>query len=238
MVKEVHQLFQDHGIRYSLSCGSLLGAVRENGFIPWDDDMDFMMDRENFDKAYALLTSEDPSVKYGIRREIWIDRIHLKNSTDPNDASIDIFILDNCPENAFLRRLKILLIKILQGMMRPEFPDVEHTLFDRFRLKVTHIMGLPFSQDRKYKWYMSVSKIGNKKKTSYLTGYNDNYVQLGRRLDADLMKDIIMHPFEDTELPIVAGYDSYLKIHYNDDNYMTPPPPEQRVPIHVGKHQA
>lgn len=234
MIKEIDLLFRKHGIVYSLSCGSLLGAIRENGFIPWDDDMDIMVDRDNYNKICALLTDDNHSAHYGIRREIWIDRIHRKDSTDPNDASIDIFVLDNCPDDIFRRKIKILMIKILQGMMRLEYP-VKHSLFDRIRLKITHIMGLPFSSKTKYEWYKAVSQIGNKKRTQYLTGYNDNYVQLNRRLDGHLMESITTHPFEDTELPIVTEYDHYLKVHYNDDNYMTPLPIDQRIPIHSGK---
>ena len=48
MMKDIHRFLMSEGIKYSLCGGSLLGAIRESGFIPWDDDLDIMMDRENF----------------------------------------------------------------------------------------------------------------------------------------------------------------------------------------------
>ena len=54
MFKEIDQLFCDYDIEYSLCGGSLLVAVRDNGFILWDDDIDIMMDRSNYNKVIHL----------------------------------------------------------------------------------------------------------------------------------------------------------------------------------------
>ena len=58
MIKDIDRLFDMHDIKYSLCSGSLLGAIRENGFIPWDDDIDIMVDRDNFNKLISLFKND------------------------------------------------------------------------------------------------------------------------------------------------------------------------------------
>ena len=231
MIKKIDMLFMDNGIKYSLCGGSLLGAIRENGFIPWDDDIDIMMDRENYNKTIGLFSSKNSEILFGLRREHWIDRIHKRDSTDPNDASIDIFVMDHCPDNAFLRRFKVLVIRTLQGMMKPRPTNDDHSIFYKICLWITYILGKPFSMDRKYAWYKAISEIGNKKPARFITGYNDYFNLVVLRYSGKLMDHFIKHQFEDTELSITAEYDNYLSTQYGD--YMTPPPIEERIPLHI-----
>ena len=230
MIKSVDKLFREEGIVYSLCGGSLIGAVRHKGFIPWDDDMDIMLDRENFEKARALLLDEKKAGIYGLRREIWVDRIHLRDSKNPRDAAIDMFVMDHCPDNVVLRNIKVFLIKILQGMMKVDKSEGEISLINRIFLLGTRIMGLPFSADRKYRWYHCIAKIGNKSASRYVVGYTDSFNLLNTRYPANLMTKCISHPFEDTELLITSEFDSYLSIQYGD--YMTLQPLEEQVPNH------
>ena len=65
MISDVFKFFDEHGIQYSLSGGSILGAVRHKGFIPWDDDVDINIPRESYDKLVALFeTDQDFSSHY------------------------------------------------------------------------------------------------------------------------------------------------------------------------------
>lgn len=56
----IHQVCTEHGLRYSLAYGSLIGAVRHKGFIPWDDDIDIMMPREDYEKLLAVWDQSAP----------------------------------------------------------------------------------------------------------------------------------------------------------------------------------
>ena len=72
MMKDVHAFCESRDIAYSLCSGTLLGAIRHNGFIPWDDDIDIMMDRSNYER---FLGEFQKSCDYVLKRELWIWRI-------------------------------------------------------------------------------------------------------------------------------------------------------------------
>ena len=59
-MKEIAVILEEEGIKWTLSGGSILGAVRHKGFIPWDDDIDVFMTREEFEKAWNDLSADDP----------------------------------------------------------------------------------------------------------------------------------------------------------------------------------
>ena len=56
----IHQVCTEYGLRYSLAYGTLIGAVRHKGFIPWDDDIDLIMPREDYEKLLAIWNEATP----------------------------------------------------------------------------------------------------------------------------------------------------------------------------------
>ena len=63
---EFHKICEINNLRYSLSCGTLLGAIRHKGFIPWDDDIDVMMPRDDYEKLMNIYSSNYKNSKYSI----------------------------------------------------------------------------------------------------------------------------------------------------------------------------
>ena len=117
MLKDFDAACRKHAIRYQLFAGTALGAVRHKGFIPWDDDMDIVMSRENYEKFRAAFPKFEG---YRIEREIWVPRIRRGDGR----FSIDVFLFDNVPKNSFKRKYKVFRLKLLQGMMKKK-PDLK-----------------------------------------------------------------------------------------------------------------
>ena len=84
LLERFHQFCVDNDIKYSLDWGSLLGAIRHKGFIPWDDDLDVMVDRTNYNKLVSLIVdNEDLELNFENPRAYWVGRVYL-SVTDMN----------------------------------------------------------------------------------------------------------------------------------------------------------
>ncbi len=229
ILKDIHKFCEEHDISYALCGGSALGAVRHNGFIPWDDDADIMLDRKNYDRFLKEFSVQG----YVIEKIMWVYRVRDVSDESDNPMCVDLFVFDNVPEKKLARIFKILNIKLLQGMIKEKVNYKEYPFVYRFPLFATHVFGKLFTKRFKLKRYDKVMQWGNKKKTANKALYNDLFKYLGVCYDADIMTSLQLHTFEDTELYIPTGYDDYLTAAYGD--YMTPPPVENRVPEHSMK---
>jgi len=233
MLKDIDSIFKDNNISYSLDGGTLLGAVREKGFIPWDDDVDILVNRDNYKKIVRLFRKTNSSSLYELKHILWVPRIQKKNDKRHRlkASTIDIFVTDNVPDCWFLKKIKMFLIKLLQGMMKESKEYSTKNVFYIICLKVTYFIGSFFSLKRKLKWYQKVSQIGNKKRTKYIATYNDQFKYLDLCFPNDLLDKTKRCSFEDTKLSIISEYDAYLKMLYGD--YMKPPSESERVPTHM-----
>lgn len=123
MYKDFAQLCDTHGLTYMLGGGSCLGAVRHKGFIPWDDDMDINMPRQDYEKLKNLLMSGVLDEKYeftcpnsGKDAPCCFLKIYRKNtlwmgmggeySPYPKGVCLDVFIMDGAPQNRVCRFVK------------------------------------------------------------------------------------------------------------------------------------
>ena len=119
LLVDFHALCKDHGINYFLFAGSCLGAVRHQGFIPWDDDLDIIVDRKNYNKLMRCLRQEE---RFQVEKILWVDRIQLQDAGQINGyyPTIDVFIIDNLPDSSLSYRWKILRLSLLQGMLKED----------------------------------------------------------------------------------------------------------------------
>lgn len=206
---EFDKFCKAHNIQYSLAFGTLLGAIRHKGFIPWDDDADLYMTRENANKLLSLAKgqyhelNDKISIAMGIRPELWMAPY----------AYIDIFIIDKAPKNKCVDWLKLRLSQLMYGMIKSRGALENHIWKSKW-----HVF-LPFaiwaSQKKwKQKWEKLAQWKNNEPKATYARVYNECFVPMKRRYKLQDISDYDQVMFEGYEFPIFKGYDSILKLCY------------------------
>lgn len=249
IAKEVVKLCDVHSISYLLIAGSMLGAVRHNGFIPWDDDLDIGMTRENYDRFLEIAKTELPS---NLFVQTWVTdanfalpiaKIRLygtkyveKNSKNVNindGIYIDIFPFDNVPNNDYLmhiQRIRATFYKhILLNKCNYNYIDKrdkkKYLLGKIFRL-FSHFMTL----NHIHRKYYSIITRYNYYETERLTAFGGASTLKKETLKRSWVEKTTIHSFEDTKLNISQEWDKYLKHFYGD--YLTPPPENIRYVGH------
>ena len=198
-LRDITAVCDRYGIEYNLMCGTLLGCVRHKGFIPWDDDVDLLMTREEFTKF----------------RQIY-----------PKECDL----LDPLPPEGIRRKAHLLHLHLLQGMMKKKVDYSRFGLKNRILLRVTHVMGLPFSYEWKAKRYEKVSTRIREGNDLHMS--NGAFELMTHVWHPEQFREKIRAPFEDVECLIPKKYDEVLTVLFGPD-YMTPPPVEERVAKHL-----
>ncbi|MCH5189366.1 MAG: LicD family protein [Oscillospiraceae bacterium] len=253
MMKDIHFVCEKHSLTYFLGGGSCLGAVRNKGFIPWDDDIDIIMPREDYDKIPALLDDEFPD-KY-FSKEIRIDekydvnsmKIRLKGSvcrelfeSDPKNAGIfiDVYPLENVYDNSIVRKLhgytcELLLLICSCVRLKNNAPHIRPFITDKKQLAVIErklrlAKLLSFFSLRK--WLLITEKLMSScknKNSSFVSIPSGRKHYFGEMQPRKTFEKAVLADFEDTEFYIMQGFESYLTGLYGED-YMTPPPENSR----------
>lgn len=229
IMKFVHSFCVENGIVYSLTGGSLLGAIRHEGFIPWDDDFDILLDRENYDKFIACAKNYTGS-DFILEPDQWVYRVRKHHKVDGFVPCIDLFVIDRVPESNLASKLQVLQLRVIQGMLRDNHKKQNFSLIYRACIGVTSFMGKFANKEKLLARYDRLCRMGNSGNARQLSILNDRFKLLSLRYDDDLMAEMELHDFEDTQFYITKKYHDYLQLQFGD--YMQLPPVEERVPMH------
>lgn len=242
---EIKRICEKNNIKYFLTAGTLLGAVRHSGFIPWDDDMDIGMLREDYEKfikacahdlrkEYFLQTWDtDPEFpfSYGKLRLCGTHFIEgfSENSAAHNGIFVDIFPFDNVPDNQREKNIqgkiyflckRLLWIKKGMGSNMKKGSIMQKCKY-YFFVGFAHL----FSYDRIKKYYSEVQQKYNNQRTQ-LVVTDGSYSYNKESIKREWVENLQPVQFENELFLSYAKKEEYLKYFYGD--YMKLPPVEKR----------
>ena len=242
ILQKVADFCDEHGITYFLAYGTLIGAIRHKGYIPWDDDIDIAMPRPDYDRFIKSFNESNSTVqvvalendkRYGLAFAKVHDTRTVLYETQYNKdvfgVYIDIFPIDGTKSKAQIRRLRA--VNLMLHTKKANF--TQRTLSKKFSNFLGKILLLPFSVHFMVKvidWMARQYPFGS---TPLAGGICDTVVGERAMIDTSVFEDTLMHEFEGRMYKIPIGYDKWLRRIYGD--YMQLPPEEKRVTHHVFK---
>lgn len=247
LLKELDRICRVYNLRYMAIHGTLLGAIRHHGFIPWDDDVDVAMPREDYDQLLSLGNAcfrngfflQTPRNNYGcfyggyskLRRDgtMASEPQNYKNSCHQG-IWIDILPLDNCPEAGKAQRKLQKRISFLQRIVFAKVYELPQYIPQDVRGSRISLYYLLAKCTRRRNLLKKIDSLCRNQVSSTLQGILVCYY--GSRENKNIwpvvtVEDTVETRFEDMMIPVPVGWEEILRNRYGDD-YMSPPPVEKR----------
>lgn len=244
ILKSIDKVCKENSIQYFLDSGTLIGAIRHHGFIPWDDDLDIGMLREDYEKFNKIAQMElgdsyfwqtwetDPEYAMPFGKVRKKNTIYLEMNSHvfkENGFFVDILPYDFAPEDLNERALlkknqKTVHRKLLmKSGYKPWIVEGKKDYKRRLGYIPYQVLSLLSSRDQLINQYNSITFSVSSRKTVY--------EQTGRMYyPLEWMRKTILVEFEGEMFPAVSHYHEWLTTAYGD--YMTPPPEDQRENRH------
>lgn len=241
----IDRFCRDKNIKYSLGCGSMLGAARHKGYIPWDDDIDIYLLREEYEKLIECFPEEVENVKLAaLQRDGLWDRAYAKAydcRTEMQDAGnkyhtgvgIDVFPIDRVPadkEEWMLYDKKRRRYQLLYALKTSMTFRKGRKWWKNIFVLLTKFFLLPFST-RRIAFFLERYSMKYQKIDSPFVFECCQGIFQKRPFKRSALENVIDMPFEDRIVYGMRDYDEYLSNAYGD--WRSLPPEEKRVPHHV-----
>ncbi len=224
LLKKFDEICRKNRIHYTLDAGTLLGAVRHKGFIPWDDDADIGLVRSEYEKL-ARVSFDESGLELDTSNDR-IKKIWLK-TMDGKKLWIDVFIYDYISEKKIVKKIKMAIITLMipftktkETLALSDFRGNTHG-FKKFVFHVIYHIGNIFPLKARLKWFDAFCMKwlnGNKK---YVFRSDDRYEGMKKVLSRSLFSAYRRVQFEDIKLMAIRNTHELLRSSYGED-YMKP----------------
>ncbi len=249
---EIYRVFADychkHNLRFWACGGSCIGAVRHQGFIPWDDDIDVFMPRPDYERLqqiwredghprYNLILTHDDMLTGDLMLKLGDEETTLvlpyqQHRVMPQCITLDILALDGSAKpGTFARKLQKLWA-LLFSLFYSQLIPVNHGKVVEFGSRAL-LACVPSNKVR-----LKLARWFERKMTQYPFDESDYITELcsgphymQNEFNAEWFKRTIQLPFEGMLIDVMEGYHHYLSMAFGD--YLKLPPQEQQVPHHV-----
>lgn len=245
ILDDIHSFCKENGIKYSLACGTMLGCARHKGYIPWDDDIDIYLLRDDYNKLINIFPEiYNQRIRIiSLERDKHWNRAYAKafdnrtifseksECSQPIGINIDIFPIDKIPENekkwiSYNRKRRLLQkIYALKIIAFSKNRNIAKNLF----LALSKIILSPFSSRFLAICLQRYCIKYNKTKSAYVFE-NALGMLLKKPFPISLFNALTEMPFENRKYMCMRDFDSYLTSAYG--NWRQLPPIEKRVSHH------
>ena len=235
LLQEFDRVCKQLKIPYVLFAGTLLGAARHQGFIPWDDDLDVMMLREDYNRFLEQAGKHLDSEKFYLQKQfsehwpMFFSKLRMNNTTclekfhpkDPNmhqGIYIDIFPCDNAMDSRLGQKLQFCASKVVIAKSLDRRGYDTNSLAKKLFIGFCRLLPkAPFLQIVQ----------GSKKQGRYVHGFLGGARSFEKNVyPAEFFRERVTLPFAGTPYPVPKNYDALLRLLYGD--YMQLPAPEER----------
>lgn len=245
LILEFKKFCEENNLKWFLCGGGCIGAIRHEGFIPWDDDLDVFMMRKDYERFFSI--AKKSKLSFHVIRtseKVFSGQTFIsvtdKNTTVikkeqvglkvPRGITIDVFPLDATPSNFFKQQIQMFNALLFSLYITSVIPKNHGFL-------ISLICFILLSLIPSFKFRIKLALLFEKNMTKYNIDECDYVKELcaGPKYMKNLYKKSLfekgeLKKFENTFLPVPNGYDEYLKIAFG--NYMELPPENERINSH------
>ena len=247
MLRYFRDFCEKNDLTFYLIGGGLIGALRNGGFVPWDDDVDVMLPRGDYERLPKLWHEQHADGRFRLLKtddEMFTGNIFITitdtdytmvktNQTEvdiPHGLVLDVFPLDVCPDGRFARKMQFVWTMLYSLFLAQIVPENHGGLLgfgsrlllavfrgDKIRRKIWRAC-----EKRMTKYKLSENRCV----TELCSGPHGMKIEYPKRI----YEGVDHVTFEGIRLPCMKGYDEYLTMVFGD--YMTPPPKDKQKPHH------
>lgn len=249
ILKEIKRVCDKHEIQYILYSGTLLGAIRHDGFIPWDDDIDIAMTLSDFQRFEKIANRElakrfffqtvntDIECKSYYCGRVRLEGTHFMSNSLPNKWKhngifVDVLPLVKVPKNLIKQKIFFYWFQVIVRIVwiRNGYTPHPENRLHRLIMHISRIIfGIVPSSLLEKKLSNYHKKYSTLKKYTYMELLASNFKHC--IIEPDFFKEITSHIFVDTEFPVPRNSDAFLTKYYG--NWHLLPPAEKQKPHHI-----